>query len=332
MSKSVNVRAIVPASERPPRLAALNFSLAAAHVLANLFQFFLLPLYLLPQSMAWSFALIPLAACNNSFWALIHESIHDVLDSSRRVNAAAGRLLAVFFGSPFRLLRLTHLSHHKFNRSLKERGTEIYDPQKTSKGKARLSHFGQILGGLYLSEVFTPLLFLLPRRLFHDLARRMPDPESRHEQWLARNLMNASVFREIRIDAAAIFIFFALSALCYREHEWLFAAIILSRAFFISFLDNVYHYATPLNRSSSGYNLRLPKLLSSLILNFNLHGVHHIYPYLPWTRLPEFLAHHGALYDHGYFTAAARQLRGPVPLSEVGIGRAETIPSAESAV
>jgi fatty acid desaturase len=332
MPTSANALATAAAAERRARLAALNFSLAAAHVLANLFQFFVLPLYLLPKSMAWSLALIPLAASNNSFWALIHESIHDLLDSSRRLNDAAGRLLAVFFGSPFRLLRLTHLSHHKFNRSLKERGTEIYDPQATSKIKAQLRHFGQILGGLYLSEVLTPLLFLLPRRLFHDLARRMPDPESRHEQWLARNLTDARAFREIRIDGAATLIVFALSAFCYRGHEWLFAAILLSRAFFISFLDNVYHYGTPLNRASSGYNLRLPKFLSSLILNFNLHGVHHVYPYLPWTRLPEFLVRQGAFYDQGYFTAAARQLRGPVPLPEIGSGRAKTVPSPESTV
>ncbi len=332
MFNSANARAISAASNRPARLAALNFSLAAAHVLANLFQFFVLPLYLLPQSMAWSLALIPLAASNNSFWALIHESIHDLLDSSRRRNNAAGRLLAVLFGSPFRLLRLTHLSHHKFNRSLKERGTEIYDPETTSELKAWLRHFGQILGGLYLSEVLTPLLFFLPRRSFKNLARRIPDPSSGHEQWLARNLTDARAFREIRIDAASILIFFALSALCYRGHEWLFAAILLCRAFFISFLDNVYHYGTPLDHPSSGYNLRLPKFLSNLILNFNLHGVHHVYPYLPWTRLPEFLVRQGARYDQGYFTAAARQLRGPVPLSEIGSGRAETIPTPESAV
>jgi len=324
MSKSANARAIAPASDRPPGRAALNFSLAAAHVLANVFQFFVLPLYLLPQSTAWGLALIPLAASNNSFWALIHEAIHDLLDSSRRLNDAAGRLLAVFFGSPFRLLRLTHLSHHKFNRSLKERGTEIYDPRAISKGKAWLRHFGQILGGLYLSEVFTPLLFLLPRRSLHKLSRRMLDPASRHEQWLARNLMEARSFREIRIDGAAILIFFGLSAFCYRGHEWLFAAIILCRAFFISFLDNVYHYGAPLNRPASGYNLRLPKLLSRLILNFNLHGVHHVFPYLPWSRLPEFLVRQGSRYDQGYFTAALRQLRGPVSLSELGSGRAKT--------
>src|ERR1041384_5511342 len=107
---------------------------------------------------------------------------------------------------------------------------------------------------------------------------------------------------------------------------------LLSRAFFISFLDNVYHYGTPLNRASSSYNLRLPKFLSSLILNFNLHGVHHVYPYLPWTRLPEFLVRQGAFYDQGYFTAAARQLRGPVPLPEIGSGRAKTVPGPESTV
>jgi fatty acid desaturase len=324
MSNSANTRAIAPAFDRRPRLDALNFSLAAAHVLANVFQFFLLPLFLLPQSTAWALALIPLAASNNSFWALIHEPIHDLFDASRRRNDAAGRLLAVFFGSPFRLLRLTHLSHHKFNRSLKERGTEIYDARVISKGIARLRHFGQILGGLYLSEVFSPLLFLLPRRSFHKLARRVLDPSSPHDQWLARNLMDARWFREIRIDEAAIFIFFGLSAFCYWGHEWMLAAIILARAFFISFLDNVYHYGTPLDRTFSGYNLRLPKFLSGFILNFNLHGVHHVYPYLPWNRLPEFLLRQGGRYDQGYFTAAARQLSGPVPLSEIRTGRAKT--------
>ncbi|HEX9443510.1 MAG TPA: fatty acid desaturase, partial [Candidatus Binatia bacterium] len=216
MPGPASARAIPQRSTDVAGLAALNFSLAAAHVLVNVGQFFILPVYGLPRSLWWALILLPFAALNNSFWALIHESIHDLLDPSRRVNTAAGRLLAVLFGSPFRLLRLTHLSHHKFNRSLKERGTEVYDPEKTSRWKAGLRHFGQILGGLYLSEVLTPLLFFLPRSLFQRLGKRVIDPDSMHEQWLTRNLMGPASFREIRIDGAAVIIFFGLSAYCYR--------------------------------------------------------------------------------------------------------------------
>lgn len=317
MPDSASARAISDRSAGVAGLGALNFSLAAAHVLVNVCQFFILPVYLLPKSLWWGLILIPFAALNNSFWALIHESIHDLLDPSRRVNLAAGRLLAVLFGSPFRLLRLTHLSHHKFNRSLRERGTEIYDPEKTSRWKAGLRHFGQILGGLYLSELFTPWLFFLPRRLLQKLGKRMSDPGSMHEQWLTRNLMEPRAFHEIRVDGAVIIIVFGLSALCYREHLGLFAAILLCRAFFISFLDNVYHYGTPLNQTNSGYNLRLPPMVSRLILNFNLHGVHHIHPYLPWTRLPESLSRQGSRFDDDYLAAALRQLGGPVPMNKI---------------
>jgi len=94
----------------------LNFSLAAIQFFANVLQFFILPHYLLQKSMHWSLVVIPLAVLNNPFWALIHEAIHDLFNSSSRTNVAAGRLLSLFFGSPFHVLRLTHLSHHKFNR------------------------------------------------------------------------------------------------------------------------------------------------------------------------------------------------------------------------
>jgi fatty acid desaturase len=309
-----SARAEIHQSIGPAILSTLNFSLAAVHLAVNIFQFFILPLYFLPNSIWWSLTLIPFAGLNNSFWALIHESIHDLFNPSRRINAAIGRLLSILFGSPFRLLRLTHLSHHKFNRSLLERGTEIYNPQETSKLAAGLGHFFQIFGGLYLSEALTPLLFFLPGDLFHKLGKRILNPDSRHEQWLARNFMKDKWIREIRMDGIAVIVFFGLSAFCYRGHWQLLAGVLIARAFFISFLDNVYHYGTPLNDRNSGYNLWLPRILSKLQLNFNLHGVHHKHPDLPWIRLPGVLAQQGKRFDENYFTAALRQLHGPVPL------------------
>ncbi len=295
----------------------LNYSLAAMHIFVNISQFFILPLYFLPKSMWWGLILVPFAALNNALWALIHESIHDLFNSSNRINLAVGRLLSIFFGSPFHVLRLTHLSHHRFNRSPLEKGTEIYDPEEVSRVKASFRYFFYILCGLYLLEVFSTLLFFLPPNVFRKMGQRLVDRGNMQEKWLARKFMNDKWIREIRIDGIAICLIFGLSAFCYGENWKLLAGLLSVRALFISLLDNVYHYRTPLNITISGYNLWLPRIFSTLLLNFNLHRVHHGNPSVPWAKLPEFFAQHSERFDCNFFTAVLYQLCGPVPPSEL---------------
>jgi fatty acid desaturase len=88
-----------------------------------------------------------------------------------------------------------------------------------------------------------------------------------------------------------------------------------ARAFCISFFDYLYHYGTPVGDVRQAHNLSLPPALGLLMLNFNLHGVHHRDPRLPWWALPDTFRRQGGRYDDRYVTAAFRQLRGPVPLS-----------------
>ncbi|MBI2998539.1 MAG: fatty acid desaturase [Deltaproteobacteria bacterium] len=254
---------------------------------------------------------------NNALWALIHESIHDLFNSSDRINLAAGRLLSICFGSPFHVLRLTHLSHHKFNRSPLEKGTEMYDPDKVSRVKASFRYFFYILCGLYLLEVFSTILFFLPPNIFRKLGQRLVNPGDIQEKWLARKFMNDKRIREIRIDGIAICLILGLSGFCYGENWKPLVGLLSVRALLISFLDNVYHYRTPLNITISGYNLWLPRIFSALILNFNLHRVHHSNPSVPWARLPQFFAQDSERFDRNFFTGALHQLSGPVPLSEL---------------
>ncbi len=296
---------------------ALNYSFAAMHLFVNISQFFILPLYLLPKSVWWGLILVPFAALNNALWALIHESIHDLFNSSNRINLAVGRLLSILFGSPFHVLRLTHLSHHKFNRSPLEKGTEIYDPEKVSRVKASFRYFFYILCGLYLLEVFSTLLFFLPPNVFRKLGQRLADRGNMQEKWLAGKFMNDKWIREIRMDGIAICLIFGLSAFCYGENWKLLASLLIVRALLISFLDNVYHYRSTLNITVSGHNLWLPRIFSTLLLNFNLHRVHHSNPSVPWAKLPEFFAQHSERFDRNFFTAALHQLYGPVPVSEL---------------
>ena len=294
----------------------LNVSLAAIQFFANVFQLFILP-YLLQKSVHWSLVIIPISVLNNPFWALIHEAIHDVFSSSSPTNAAAGRLLSVLFGSPFHVLRLTHLSHHKFNRSPLEKGTEVYDPTKSSKLRANFGYFFYIFCGLYLLEVSSTFLFFLPKKSFHRLGRRLVDHGNDQEKWLAKKFMDAKTLREIRIDGIAILLIFGLSAFCYGMHWRVLVGILAIRMFLISFMDNVYHYGSTLNVTTSGHNLWLPRILSMLILNFNFHRIHHRNPAVPWQKLPELFVEHADNFDRGLFTAAMDQLRGPIALFDL---------------
>ena len=324
VSEAIRYMAKLPASM--PRLACaaagwapekVNFSLAAIQAFANIFQLFILPLYLLEKGISWTLVIIPISILNNPFWALIHEAIHDVFSSSRRTNAAAGRLLSIFFGSPFHVLRLTHLSHHKFNRSPLEKGTEVYDPATSPKLGANFKYFFYIFSGLYLLEVSSTLPFFLPNKIFHRLGRRLAEYGNAQEKWLAAKFMDAKTVREIRLDGIAILLMFGLSAFCYGTHWRVLVGVLAIRIFLISFMDNVYHYGSTLNVTISGHNLWLPRILSMLILNFNFHRIHHRNPAVPWSKLPELFAADADRYDRGLLTAAVDQLRGPIAISEL---------------
>ena len=303
----------------------VNLCLAALHLLLCLYQLFVLPLFLLPKSLWWALTLLPAMLLSNSFWSLIHEAIHDLFSPDARANLAAGRLLGVFFGSPFRVLRITHLMHHRLNRSPIE-GTELYDPAKTSKWKAGIGYYFQILGGLYLFEVLSPLPFFLPRRFLRRLqARYFSAPTLSALFW--KSLVNDEAIRTIRIDGLLALALLGMSVACYGKNwEWLLASVLM-RAFLISFLDNVYHYGTPVNDIPYASNLRLPGFLSKALLHFNLHGVHHGNPAVPWIRLLESFESGSGRFEGGYFAAAARQLRGPLALSELTVGRRGAAPS-----
>lgn len=295
--------------------AALNLSLAAMHLLLSLYLLFFLPLFLLPLNSWWSLTILSVVLFSNPFWSLIHEAIHDMFHPVYRINMAAGRILSVFFASPFRVLRLSHLLHHKLNRTPME-ATEIFDLKLTSWLRASPGYYFYILGGLYLYEVLSPLPFFLPRNILSKMERRYFTGNDLAGS-LARSLMTEESVREMRTDGVLIIVLFGLSLGCYGAWWPLLPAALMARAFLISFLDNVYHYKTPVNDVFFANNLWLPRLLEKALLHFNLHGIHHRNPTIPWIKLPEVFEEQASKFDGNYLTAAVRQLRGPVALSDL---------------
>lgn len=298
--------------------AALNGLLALFFIAVNVFQFVILPLWLLPAQHGWAWTLLPLALLTNPFWSLIHEAIHDLFNASKTVNGFFGRLLAILFGSPFRILRLSHLLHHKLNRMPVE-GTEYYDRGKGTKRAAAPGYFFQILLGLYLVEVVSPVYFFLPRRLLEKFRERFLPAQS-VSSILMQNWLGAESLREIRLDGVLTVSWLSLSFYLYG-HDWpLLLAALLARGFLISFLDNVYHYETPVSDVFYAKNLRLPAALEKLLLNFNLHGIHHINPAISWINLPKAFDVQGGKFQGDYFAAALRQLHGPIALQDLPQG------------
>jgi fatty acid desaturase len=298
--------------------AAINLSLAAFYGAVNLYQFFILPLWLLPAHRAWALTLLPLALLTNPFWSLIHEAIHDLFHSDRAVNACAGRLLGMMFGAPFRILRLSHLLHHKLNR-LPVEGTECFDKRISSKSARAPGYYFRILIGLYLFEVLSSLWFFLPQSWLQAVKDRYVLRDS-ISGIVMQNCLTRQALREIRVDGLLALAWLALAFYAYGEQWRILLALIAARGFFISFFDNVYHYETPVSDSFYAKNLRLAGPLSKLLLNFNLHGIHHVNPAISWINLAEGFRVQRAQYQGGYFVAAWRQLRGPVALQDLPSG------------
>jgi fatty acid desaturase len=262
---------------------------------------------------AWGWLLVMPLLLNNTLWASIHEAIHGALLPDRHRNERLGRTLAILHGAPFALLRMGHLLHHRYSRTERER-TEVYDDSRTTWLRAAGGYYAHLFGGLYLAEVAGGLILLLPRRLLAELASRLDRPDNVLGPLLA-DLMRPEVLSQARLDAACILALYGLSFLLYGDHGWMLLLALLARAFTISFTDNVYHYGTPLDERRYAVNLRLPETLSKMLLRFNLHGVHHRYPNLPWWKLAESARLDRATFAADMGPALLGQLTGPIPAS-----------------
>ncbi len=289
----------------------VNVRLAVLALAIGAIQLFVIPLALLPRDTAWGWILVPLALTTTPFWSLIHESIHGSLLRDRPRNDRIGRMLAVVYGSPFAMLKVGHLLHHRYSR-VRER-SEIYDPATTSRWRAAPPFYLTLFGGLYLLEVIALLFAAMPERTIRALGRWADAPDSVDGLVLER-VARPVVLGKFRTDAAAIVVLHTAAFLAYGAHGWMLLTAIGARALIISLSDNAYHYGTDLESPRAAMNLRLPRTLERFALSFNLHDVHHRHPGLRWYELRTRFDAEGSHYHLGWFSAVARQLRGPIEL------------------
>ena len=287
--------------------------------------------FLIPQAAQYHpsalLMLIPIALLTNSFWSVIHESFHHSLSPDRDENERMGRALCWFYGAPWRLLRFGHLAHHRFNRSVIDR-PDIFDPGTASPARARLGYYLRLLGGLYLLELAAAVVFLLPQKLIAAFIRyRYPNTDRdlppAFISSLDHALLNPHSLLEIRFDAVIALALLLQSAWLYGSYLWALLLFLTIRGALISFADNLPHYGTSLYDAHFGRNLETYGFVSRLLLHFNLHGIHHQFPALPWSELPRHFGESGRPYDAQLWQAAMAQLRGPIAVWRAGGSLAE---------
>ena len=313
---------------------AVNLGLAALLCLIQLYQLFILPILLLPVTGWWGLTVLPLLFTTTTYWALLHEAFHRVLHPNPAVNDWTGRVMAILFGAPYRVLRVGHLSHHRLNGMACDR-PEAFDPTRQSRGMAAAVFYPRLLFGLYMAELLSSLQAFLPRPVAERIVRRAfygDDPQARGTAEMAVRRIIGRGLWEVRADSALIVAVYGLALYGYGENwPWL-AAVILGRGVAISTMDNAFHYGGPLGNSRQAYNLRLPGWASRLILHFNLHRIHHCHPTLPWQALPAAFGAHRETYDDSLPKALLRQLRGPIPLDRLRDGGLQPAGIAESQI
>lgn len=233
----------------------------------------------------WITALAALAFSftGNTLFALQHEAVHGVFHADRRINEAAGVVCAAFFPTIFAVQRVSHLGHHRRNRT----DEELYDCHLPHQSRWLKTYWIYcLLFGFYWSiiPVAMAVYVLWPwsfrSRWFQDGPARW---------WGFRPfvldiaaLPIGPVWRQGLVTLAvqtAIVVGLDLDAVTWLVCWWAFGINWSS----VQYTD---HAGAPRDVIEGAWNLRFTPLSQALFLNYNLHLAHHRRPQVPWIHLP----------------------------------------------
>lgn len=288
----------------------INAQLAAAALAIGALQLAFIPVFGMAYDASAAGALAVLLSLTTPFnRALLHEAIHGRLVRRKDWNNRLGRALAICSGISFDAIRLGHMTHHRFPRHALDRA-DIVEPGM-NRVAAGVKFYLGLLGWLYVREILSSIVMLLPRRAIDFVAAHVIAEDDLLSGALRRGLDR----RLARIRLDSMFVLLVYGGAFYLYGQWwpvLVMAIAL-RGLIVSLQDNVAHYDTPAVVGAAAHNSRTARWASLFMLNTNLHGVHHDHPEVPWNRLPTAFNRAGGDYAGGYFALLMKQFYGPLP-------------------
>ena len=275
------------AATGPPRSPAygvpgrLNLTIAAAAIGVSL-----LCLWLASHAQSWwtiAAAASIFSFTNNTIFALHHEAVHRAFHRNARINEAAGVLLAAFFPTIFRVQRVSHLGHHRRNRT----DLELYDYHLPHQSWALKTYWIYcLLTGFYWSII--PVACLL--YIVWPFAFRAPWFQNGPARWWGFEAFVKDIAAEPigRVWREGVFTL-ALQALLFALLDLSFMSwLVCYWAFGVNWSSVQYtdHAESPRDVLEGAWNLRFWRITQALFLNYNLHLAHHRQPGVPWVHLP----------------------------------------------
>ena len=224
---------------------------------------------------------------NNTLFSLMHEAVHGMFHGKRSVNEFAGFVAAAFFPTIFPIQRLSHMTHHKNNRSSVER-FDYYEADDFHFLK--VAQWYSILTGLYW--LFIPV-FATVYALFGNLIPWQKLVAT--DGTLGRQTSAKPYFESLQlIPMWQIRMGFALT-LCVQAlmiwgldlSLWGWAACYVAFGLMWSSLQYADHAFSPLDNIKGTWNLRVNGLVRLAYLNYHFHQCHHRDITIPWRFLPE---------------------------------------------
>jgi omega-6 fatty acid desaturase (delta-12 desaturase) len=227
----------------------------------------------------WTAGQLILGLALVQWFVVLHECGHDTLFASKRVNRAVGRVAGAFAAIPFASWRRVHGRHHRWT------GWQDLDPTtETLVPRERRRFERAIVNVCWKCSI--PLFAVIYRvenywrlpRLFRMF--RAPGDRSR----LARDLT------ALVIVYAALFVIFGVRALIVTIGPAVLLSLVAEDVLLLSqhthIPQNVSHGERvrpfpAIEQEAFTRSLRLPAWLSTLLLHFDAHELHHMYPFVP---------------------------------------------------
>ncbi len=260
---------------------------------------------------AWAAGQAMLSGAFLQWFALLHECGHGTLFRTRRLNDVVGSVAGFFALIPFRCWKPIHARHHKWT------GWQDLDPTTAAlvpRPLGRAERFAVNVCWRYWIPIFSVLYragnFWNLVRLFR-LTGPQPGPA-----------------RAMAVEAAALAAGYAAVVAALGPAPFVRAAglaLLLSLALEdVILLSQHTHMPMGLSRGrevqphgaldqgSFTRSLRFPAWLSTMLLHFDAHELHHLYPAIPGYRLPKIRRAAGNEVGWREWVPAARAVPGEV--------------------
>jgi len=221
---------------------------------------------------------------NNTIFSLHHEAAHETFHPNPKLNDAAGVLFAAFFPTIFSIQRISHLGHHKRNRT----DEELYDyylPHQSWWVKTYWIYC--LLTGFYwaIIPVSASLYVVWPwafrSRWFQDGPARWwgfrPFVRDIAQAPIARVWLEGLISLLVQVT---MFVALDLSLVGWLACYWAFGLNWSS----VQYSD---HAGSPRDVIEGAWNLRFWPVAQWMFLNYNFHLAHHRQPGVPWIYLPK---------------------------------------------